>query len=124
VGSNPTQLKLKVHEPTAVLWQVVGNYSGPILLQGRQVDGTAPVYFATLESPPTDLSSAPIPAGKPLKTLDTSHGTMQLYAGIRLAVTGGSHSWWTYVHVESPGCFFWQQNGRNYEGTLAFEVTP
>lgn len=124
IGSNPTQLKLKVREPTAVLWQVVGNYSGPILLRGRQLSGTSPVYFASLETPATDLSSAPIPEGQPLKALQTSHGAIQLYGGVRLAVIGGAHSWWTYVYVERPGCFFWQQNGRDYSGILTFEVAP
>jgi hypothetical protein len=122
VGSNPTQRRLKVGVPVAVLWQVVGGYSGPILVRGRQLDGPAAVYFANLESPPTDGSSTPIEDGNLLKTVQTSDGTLELYGGVRLAATGGVRSWWTYVYVDSPGCFFWQQNGRDYQGTLTFEA--
>jgi hypothetical protein len=124
VGANPIELKLKAHQPTAVLWQLVGGYSGPILLRGRQLDGSAAVYFAELEDLPTDYSSAPSADGQPLKTIETSHGSMRLYAGMRLSAVGGAHSWWTYVYTDRPGCFFWQQNGRDYGGLLTFQVTP
>jgi hypothetical protein len=124
VGDNPSELKVKAHQPMPVLWQLLGGYSGPILLRGRQLDGAAAVYFATLESPPTDYSSAPSPDGQPVKTVETSHGSLPLYAGMRLAAVDGAHSWWTYVFTDRPGCFFWQQNGRDYDGTLTFQVTP
>jgi hypothetical protein len=124
VGVNPIELKLKAHQPTAVLWRLVGRYSGPILLRGRQLDGSAAVYFAELEGLPTDYSSAPSADGQPLKTIETSHGSMRLYAGMRLSAVGGAHSWWTYVYTDRPGCFFWQQNGRDYGGLLTFQVTP
>jgi hypothetical protein len=124
VGANPGELKLKAQQPTAVLWQLVGGYSGPILLRGRQLDGAAPVYFATMERLPTDYSSTPIADGMPLKTVGTSQGSMRLYPGMRLSAVGGAHSWWTYIYTDRPGCFFWQQNGRDYDGTLTFQVTP
>ena len=124
VGANPIELTLKAHQPNAVRWQLVGGYSGPILLRGRQLDGPAAVYFAELEGLPADYSSAPSADGQPLKTIETSHGSMRLYAGMRLSAVGGAHSWWTYVYTDRPGCFFWQQTGRDYDGILTFQVTP
>jgi hypothetical protein len=122
VGANPTERRLRVQNVAPVLWQLVGGYSGPILLRGRRADGAAPVYFANLETLPA-ATSFPVPDGPPLKTLQTSHGTLQLYGGMRLSATMAAQSWWTYVYTESVGCFFWQQDGRDYEGTLTFEVT-
>ncbi|HYS02463.1 MAG TPA: hypothetical protein VET82_08925 [Candidatus Eisenbacteria bacterium] len=124
VGVNPTERKLKAHQPTAVRWELVGGYSGPILLRGRQLDGPAAVYFSPLENSPTDYSSAARADGEPLKSIETSHGSMRLYAGMRLSAVGGARSWWTYVYTDRPGCFFWQQNGRDYGGLLTFQVTP
>jgi hypothetical protein len=82
------------------------------------------VYFAMLESAPTDYSTAPSADGQPVKTIETSRGSLRLYAGMRLSAVGAAHSWWTYVYTDSPGCFFWQQNGRDYDGTLTFQVAP
>jgi hypothetical protein len=121
---NPGELKLKARQPTAVLWQLVGGYSGPILLRGRQLDGPAAVYFAELEGLPADYSSAPSTDGESLKTIETSHGSMRLYPGVRLSAVGAAHSWWTYVYTDGPGCFFWQQNGRDYDGILTFQAMP
>jgi hypothetical protein len=124
VGSNPTQLRLKAREPSAVRWRLVGGYSGPILLRGHQLDGPAAVYFAPLESLATDRSSVADTDGSSVKTVATNRGTINLYAGMRLSAIRGADSWWTYVYAESPGCFFWQQNGRGYDGIMTFEVTP
>lgn len=122
VGNSPTKMELKAHEPTPVLRQLAGDYSGPILLRGRQYDGSAAVYFAVLGSAPTG-SSTPTPDGSRLKTVETSQGAMQLFGGMRLSAIGGAHLWWMYVYTESHGCFFWQQNGVDYQGYLTFQVT-
>ena len=124
VGSNPTRLRLKARELSAVRWQLVGGYSGPILLRGRQLDGLTALYFAPLEGLATDRSSVAEADGSVVKTVATNRGAINLFAGMRISANGGAESWWTYVYADGAGCFFWQQNGRGYDGIMTFEVTP
>lgn len=121
-GNNSSELRVKAHEPTPVVWRLVGGYSGPILLRGRQLDGNVPVYFAPSESRQTGTAGAGT-EGPPIKTLQTDHGPLPLYAGLELTAAGSAASWSTYAYVESPGCFFWQQNGIDFQGILIFQAT-
>lgn len=121
VGSNPAAPELKVGQPAPVLWRVAGGYLGPILLRGRQYDGQAPVYFAAFGSTPSGTTK-PTPDGPVLKTVPTSTGPLQLYGGMRLTAAKGAESWWMYAYAETPGCFFYQQDGSNYDGISIFEV--
>lgn len=122
LGNNSSELKVKAHEPTPVVWRLVGGYQGPILLRGAQLDGEAPVYLAPSVSRQTRDSSAGT-EGPAIRTLQTDHGPLALYAGLELTGTATARSWSTYVYVESPGCFVWQQNGIDFQGSLMFQAT-
>ena len=120
--SGSTALAIRAQQPTLVLWRLVGDYRGPILLRGRQYDGDAPVYFATTGTTLTGVASLS-PNGPELKTQQSSAGVLHLYGGMRVLAHDSGQSWSIYTYTDGRGCFFWQQNGRSYEGIITFGVT-
>ncbi len=122
VAINPW--RLPTHRYTTIMWQLVGGpYAGPILLRGGRIGGEGPPLLG-ISPAPSDASdsSLPLPDGHPVRAAETDQNFFSLYTGMRLVAGPGAESWWTYVYIETPGCYFWQEDYGAGTGHLIFEA--
>jgi len=85
-----------------VLWFVLPQYRGPVLIRGRQVDGSYRVRFDRGSLPPLELRIAPNESvywdGQPR----------------------GSRGRPSYTRLRAPGCYGYQIDGRTFSRAIVF----
>jgi hypothetical protein len=84
-----------------VLWIVRPGYRGPLLIRGRQLDGTNWLGFEYGAHPFADLQIPP--------------------------VTGGFRGWRdtaTYTRLRGPGCYGYQIDGTTFSRVIVFSAEP
>jgi hypothetical protein len=89
--------------PAKVLWFARPNYHGPILIRGRQIDGSGMVKFGT---PP-----------------DTQAALLLTSAGAEASGTAGWRNWPSYTFVAEPGCYAYQVDGDTFSETIVFRAS-
>lgn len=83
-----------------VLWFARPSYQGPILIRGRQIDGSGVVTFGT------------------------GSDTLRLAsAGTDTSSSAGWRSWPSYTFVAMPGCYAYQVDGDTFSETIVFRAT-
>ena len=86
-----------------VLWLSDSAYSGPVLIRGRQLDGTGDVQFGSGETatdPEMRLRENGAYGGQP----------------------AGWREWPSETSVPGPGCYAWQVDGSTFSDVIVFEV--
>jgi len=83
------------------LWFAFPNYQGPVLIRGRQLDGSHDVVFGEAPS----VVDPELPAGP---TINGGHGFREWPGG----------TW-----LRAPGCYAWQVDGLGFSDVIAFEAT-
>jgi hypothetical protein len=86
-------------------WFVPPHYPGPLLIRGRQLDGSAQVLLAGRESHPADRLVLPIGTG----TAPSEDGT-------------DWRSWPAAIIVPGPGCYALQVDGIEFQDVLVLQV--
>jgi hypothetical protein len=81
-----------------VLWIAAPSYRGPILIRGRQVDGTSWLGFEGGPAPLRDLQIPPLPKGEARRWRDVP----------------------TYTRFRNPGCHAYQVDGTSFTRVLVF----
>ena len=84
-----------------VLWWVAGSYHGPVLIRGRQVDGTERVRFDRGRPPAAEIRIPPGPGYAPWK---------------------GARDRPSYTRVRKAGCYAYQVDGTNFSRVIVFEA--
>ena len=82
------------------LWFGLPSYQGPVLIRGRQLDGTNPVVFG--EAPA--LVDPQLPPGP---TVNGRHGYRE---------------WPGATWLRSPGCYGWQVDGLGFTRIFVFQA--
>ena len=94
-----------------MVWTRDPQYTGPIVIRGRQLDGPATLRFQT------DGEGHPSP--------ELAHSSLHVppYTPENRRLTDGS-GWWeeimTYVVVRAPGCYGVQIDGVGFSTTIVF----
>ena len=83
-----------------VLWIVAPRYRGPLLIRGRQLDGSNLVRFDDGSLPPIELR---MPAGG-------------------VVSTGGFRTRTSYTRLRAPGCYAWQVDGTTFSRVIVFRA--
>ena len=81
-----------------VLFLVAPEYSGPVLIRGRQLDGPNEARFDQGPAPPAELPLLPV---------------------------AGAADWRgnpSIVRFRAPGCYAWQFDGEGFSTVVAFQV--
>jgi hypothetical protein len=78
-----------------VTWSAASGYSGPVLIRGRQLDGSHAVGFGEGHVPYDELQLA----------------------------AGGPRQWPTLTRVRAPGCYAYQIDGTSFSSVLVFKAT-
>lgn len=90
-----------------VLWLIQPPYSGPILIRGRQLNGSNSMRFNG--------------------GIDQEGGvTFPLLTGLRLMGSAASDApggWPSYTRLRAPGCYIYQVDGLKFSGFLVFQAT-
>lgn len=86
-----------------VLWVGAPAYRGPVLIRGRQLDGSGELRFGDGIEPPTQLA---FPAG--------DRGTA--YS----ADAPDWRNWPSYTRVRAPGCYAYQVDGADFTEVISF----
>jgi hypothetical protein len=89
--------------PAKVLWIARPSYQGPVVIRGKQIDGSAPVTF-----------------GAPPQTLQVLSLTS---AGVDLSGGAGWRAWPSYTYVVTPGCYAYQVDGDGFSETIVFRAS-
>ncbi len=89
--------------PAKVLWFARPSYQGPILIRGRQLDGSGVVNFG---APPNTLTSLRLTSAE----ADVGAGA-------------GWRDWPSYTFVADPGCYAYQVDGDTFSETIVFRAT-
>jgi hypothetical protein len=89
--------------PAKVLWFARPSYQGPILIRGRQIDGSGLVTFGTGRGAQTSLRLAS--------------------PGAEATGTGGWRNWPSYTFVAEPGCYAYQVDGDTFSETIVVRAT-
>jgi hypothetical protein len=84
-----------------VLWWVTGSYHGPVLIRGRQLDGTELVRFDRGRPPAAEIR---IPPGR------------------GVASWKGARDRPSYTRVRKPGCYAYQIDGATFSRVIVFEA--
>ena len=96
-----------------VVWARDPQYTGPVVIRGRQLDGPATLRFQWIRE------------GDPSPELARSSLHVPPYSPESSRLTGGS-GWWeeimTYVVVRAPGCYGVQIDGVGFSTTIVFAV--
>ena len=96
-----------------VVWARDPQYTGPVVIRGRQLDGPATLRFQWIRE------------GDPSPELARSSLHVPPYSPESSRLTGGS-GWWeeimTYVVVRVPGCYGAQIDGVDFTTTIVFAV--
>lgn len=87
------------------LWIAAPNYSGPVLIRGRQLDGPDEVRFEWGADPAAELR---LPADE---------------AGGSVAVPGW-RSWNGFTRLRAPGCYAVQVDGIDFSVVIVFQAAP
>jgi hypothetical protein len=85
-----------------VLWAADPKYKGPILVRGRQVDGTSELRFDQGSDPPRELR---------LHTETARNGT-----------ASGWRDWPSYTRLRGPGCYAYQVDGIGFSEVIVFQA--
>lgn len=91
------------------VWLVDGTYQGPLLIRGRQLDGSHTLRFGT--GPREQLPELRL--GGP--------------DGVRGEVISNAQNWRTwraYTIAPTPGCYAYQVDGIGFSETIVFQVVP
>lgn len=84
-----------------VLWFVAPSYTRPVLVRGRQLDGSHGVRFELLRVPTKELRIAPVPEWlSPRRDRGRASTT----------------------RVQAPGCYAYQIDGRSFSRIIVFEA--
>jgi len=94
---------------TKVLWFVLPNYKGPVLIRGRKVGGSQLMRFDGGTHPPAQIRLAP------------GQRSPGLVAWI--GQVPGSRGRESYVRVRAPGCYGVQIDGTSFSTVVIFKVT-
>ena len=96
-----------------VVWARDPQYTGPVVIRGRQLDGPATLRFQWIRE------------GNPSPELARSSLHVPPYSPESSRLTDGS-GWWeeimTYVVVRAPGCYGVQIDGVDFSTTIVFAV--
>ena len=84
-----------------VLWVGSSTYDGPVLIRGRQVDGTHQVRFGGLHLPAVELRLTDSGASSPTWT---------------------GREWPSYTRLRAPGCYAWQVDGTTFSTVIVFKA--
>lgn len=89
-----------------VLWRASGDYGGPALIRGRQLDGAQELRFGHGPTPSPELRF-------PVET------------GVRSGYTvDGWRDNPSYTRIKTPGCYAWQVDGLNFRTVIVFKAEP
>lgn len=90
-------------EGARVAWTSSADYTGPVLIRGRQLGGSGAVGFGEGHVPYDEL---------------------QLLASGQQAppAPGGGRSWLTFTRVRGPGCYADQVDGTNFSSVIVFRA--
>jgi hypothetical protein len=88
------------------LWVSIGDYSGPALVRGRQLDGPGELLFTSSGSDPGPELRFPA-------------GPTGVWAG---GYGDGARFLPSLTHVPGPGCYAWQVDSPDFSYTVVFEV--
>lgn len=78
-----------------MIWSAASSYGGPVLVRGRQLDGSGAVGFGEGHVPYDQLQ---LPAG-----------------GIR--------QWPSFTRIQASGCYAYQIDGTNFSTVIVFRAT-
>jgi hypothetical protein len=84
-----------------VLWWVAGTYHGPVLIRGRQLDGTERVRFERGSPPPLEL---------------------RIPAAMGYAPWKGARDRPSYTRVRAEGCYGYQIDGATFSRVIVFQA--
>ena len=96
-----------------VVWARDPQYTGPVVIRGRQLDGPATLRFQWIK------------VGHPASELAQSSLHVSPYSLESSRLTDGSGSWeemMTWVVVRAPGCYGVQIDGVDFSNTIVFRV--
>ena len=82
-----------------VLWVIAPSYTGPVLIRGRQLDGTTPLWFQ-------------LGGGQP------ALAEMQLPP----STTPGWRDWPSATLLTTTGCYAWQVDGASFTTVIVFRA--
>jgi hypothetical protein len=89
------------------VWLVSPEYRGPVLIRGRQLDGSHELRFGS--------------SGTPTLPAELRIGSE---AGLRPdGPAAGWRDWPDYTIVPAPGCYAYQVDGLGFTQIIAFEIT-
>jgi hypothetical protein len=86
-----------------VTWTAPANFTGPLLIRGRQIGGSGVVGFGEGHTPYDEL-----------QLLDSGHGAP--------APGAGGRAWLTYTRVKSPGCYAYQIDSEKFSSVVYFRA--
>lgn len=125
-GSGPVYAVVGEDRPLAtktlnkILWLADPEYTGPILIRGRQLYGSSKLLFSWFDPHRPDLRVAGTAA-------DSQGSPIDLYAELDLLVSAipisdGWRAWSSYSYTTVPGCYGWQLDGVNFSKVIVTEV--
>jgi len=82
-----------------VLWVIAPRYSGPVLIRGRQVDGSKPLWFQLGGNQPA------------LPEMQLPPGTIP-----------GWRAWPSATLLTKAGCYAWQVDGTSFSTVIVFRA--
>ena len=120
---NPWRIPVKHY--TVIVWQLIGEpYTGPIVVRGGRLSTDDRPLMGVLPAPNGSTNAAAaLPDGPVLRVGKINDSPLPLFGGMRMAVEAGVESWWTYVYVDKPGCYFWQEDLGPLTLHLIFQAT-
>jgi hypothetical protein len=84
-------------------WVADGSYTGPVLIRGGQIGGSAAIGFGEGATPYDEL-----------QLLDAGRQAPR--------VPGGGRQWLTETRISVPGCYAYQVDGTDFSEVLAFRA--
>jgi hypothetical protein len=102
--------------PAVILWVSTAAYRGPILVRGREIDGSNGIRFGGLQG--TEGGSPALTQGH---LVPTKNNAEYLEPGLR---PSGWHQWPAYVFFRAPGCYAIQMDGVTFSEVVVFRAGP
>lgn len=88
------------------LWRSSGDYTGPALIRGYQLDGKSELRFGDGPTPATSLR-------------------FEVETGVRSEFTvNGWRDNPSFTRIKTPGCYAWQVDGLDFQTLIIFEAKP
>lgn len=95
---------------TRLDWFAEPGYSRPVLVRGRQIDGTHAVHFS--------------PANPVNPSIGRDTAELQLTGNGDVASPSSWRRWNMYLETTTPGCYTFQIDGTSFSTVVVIEVSP